>query len=210
MVEARPDVSQVIRSVENDKTFEKRTISGLPLWAAPDFALARVGPKTLAVGSEPEVEELARVRLGIKPDLKTTGPLFDRLQSLNQASSIRLVSLAPAKLAQMFDPVFAPELIDTSELLGLSLTLQNPVKARLSLKMKSAPEAADLAGRIKNDPRRWLRMPGADLLLYAQTPEVDAQCTNLQVRFDIPENSARLLLQRLAKTNPPPPPVAGN
>jgi len=46
LVEARPDVSQVIRSIEKDKTFEKRTISGLPLWATPDFALARVGPKT--------------------------------------------------------------------------------------------------------------------------------------------------------------------
>ena len=210
LVEARPDVSQVIRSIEKDRTFEKRTISGLPLWAAPDFALARVGPKTLAVGSEAEVEELARVRLGIKPDLKTTGQLFDRFQSLNPSSSVRLVSLAPAKLAQMFNPVFAPELIDTSELLGLSLTLQNPVKGRLVLKMKSAAEATDLAGRVRNDPRRWLRVHGADLLLYGQTPAVDAQGTNLEMRFDVPDNSARLLLQRLAKTDVPLPAVAGN
>jgi hypothetical protein len=49
-----------------------------------------------------------------------------------------------------------------------------------------------------------------DLLLYAQPPEIDAQGANLQVRFDLPENSARLLLQRLAKTDAPPTAVAGN
>jgi hypothetical protein len=55
-----------------------------------------------------------------------------------------------------------------------------------------------------------LRVQGADLLLYGQTPSVDAQGANLEVRFDVPENSARLLLQRLAKTDAPPPAVAGN
>src|SRR5438045_2725492 len=88
LVEARPDVSQVIGSIEKDKMFKKRAISGLPLWAAPDFALARVGPKTLAVGSEPEVEELARVRLGIKPDLKTTGQLLGGFHPLSPCGSV--------------------------------------------------------------------------------------------------------------------------
>ena len=204
LVEARNDVSRVIRSVETDKAFERRPISGLPVWLRPDFALARVGPRTLAVGSGPEVEQLARVRLGIKPDLKTAGQLFDSFQALNQASAIRLVSRDPSKLSGLFYPIFPRELLDAVELLGLSLNLQSPAKARLVLKMKSNKDASEMAARIRNEPQRWLRLPESDLLLYAQAPEVEAQGADLQVRFDIPEKSARLLLQRIAKAETAP------
>jgi hypothetical protein len=37
-----------------------------------------------------------------------------------------------------------------------------------------------------------------------QVPEVDSQGTDLQLRFDVPEGTARLLLQRIAKTDGPP------
>jgi hypothetical protein len=204
LVESRNDVSQVIRAIEKDKTFEKRVISGLPIWVGPDFALARVGPKTLAVGSPAEVEELVLVRLGIKPDLKTTGQLFDRFQALNQGNALRLISRDPPKLEKMFHPIFTHELLDASQLLGLSLTLQNPVKARLVLRCKSASEAAELARRIKSEPQRWLRVQTPDLPLYAQPPEVEVDGTDLQLRFDVPEKTARLLLQRIAKTEVPP------
>jgi hypothetical protein len=204
LVESRNDVSQVIRAIEKDKTFEKRVISGLPIWVGPDFALARVGPKTLAVGSAAEVEELVRVRLGIKPDLKTTGQLFDRFQALNQGNALRLISRDPPKLEKMFHPIFTRELLDASQLLGLSLALQNPVKARLVLHCKSAPEAAELARQIKSEPQRWLRVHDPDLPLYAQPPEVEVDGPDLQLRFDVPEKTARLLLQRIAKTDVPP------
>lgn len=204
LVESRNDVSQVIRAIEKDKTFEKRVISGLPIWVGRDFALARVGPKTLAVGSPAEVEELVRVRLGIKPDLKTTGQLFDRFQALNQGNALRLISRDPPKLEKMFHPIFTRELLDASQLLGLSLTLQNPVKARLVIRCKSAAEAAELGRRIKNEPQRWLRVQEPDLPLYVQPPEVEIDGTDLQLRFDVPEKTARLLLQRIAKTDVPP------
>lgn len=204
LVESRADVSQVIRSIEKDKAFDRLQISGLPVWMRSDFALARVGAKTLAVGSPPEVEELVRVRLGIKPDLKTTGQLFDRFQALNQGNALRLISRDPPKLAEIFHPIFPRELLDASQLLGLSLTLQNPVKARLVLRCKSAQTAADLERSIKNEPQRWLRLQDTDLLFYAQTPEIDTQGTDLQLRFDVPEKTARLLLQRIAKTDGPP------
>jgi len=204
LVEARTDVSRVISSVERDKAFERRTITGLPMWLRPEFALARVGPRTLAIGSEPEVASLARVRLGIDPDLKITGPLFDRFQSLKEANAVRLVSREPAKLARMFFPVFNGELLDASELLGFSLTLQNPIKARLILQAKSTKSADELAARIKNDPPRLLRLQDSDLLLYAQPPEIEVQGANVQLRFDVPENSARLILQRLARMSPAP------
>jgi hypothetical protein len=204
LVESRGDISRVIRSIEKDKAFERRPISGLPVWLRSDFGLARVGPKTLAVGSVPEVEELVRVRLGIKPDLKTTGQLFDRFQALNQGNALRLISREPSKLAQIFHPIFTRPLLDAAQLLGLSLTLQNPAKARLVLRCRSAADAIDLAGLIKSDPQGWLRLQDSELLLYTQAPEIDTQGTDLQLRFDVPEKSARLLLQRIAKTDGPP------
>lgn len=210
LVESRGDVAPVIRSIEKDKTFERHTISGLPVWLGRDFALARVGPKTLAVGSTPEVEELVRVRLGIKPDLKITGQLLDRFQALNQGSAIRLISRDPPKLAQMFHPVFAGELLEAAQLLGLSLTLQNPIKGRLFLKLKSTQDAAEFARLIRTEPQRWFRLENSQLLLYKQTPEVEAQGADLQLRFDVPENTARLLLQRIAKVNPATPVVVDN
>src|SRR6266567_4047745 len=76
LIENQSDVSQIIRSVQSDKEFHKRTVSGLPVWEKSDLALARVGPSTLAVGSSPEVDELVRVRLGIDLDLKITGQLL--------------------------------------------------------------------------------------------------------------------------------------
>jgi hypothetical protein len=209
LIEARNDVARVIRSIEKDKAFERRPIGGLPVWLRPDFAVAQVGPRTLAVGSEPEVEQLARVRLGIKPDLKTNGQLFDRFQALNQGNAIRLVSRDPSKLNGLFHPFFPRELLDATELLGLSLNLQNPVKARLFLKMKSAQEATEMAARIRNEPQRWLKLPDSDLVLSAQAPDVETQGADIQVRFDVPENAARLLLQRLARANAAPT-IVGN
>jgi hypothetical protein len=204
LVEAHADVSRVVNLIERDKAFERQIISGLPLWLRPEFALARMGPRTLAIGGEKEVASLARVRLGIDPDLKISGPLFDRLQSLKESSTLRLVSREPAKLGRILSPIFNSELLENCDLLGLSLVLQNPVKARLLLTAKSSEAAAELAARIRNEPQRLLKLADSDLLLYAQPPEVDVQGANVQVRFDVPENSARLVLQRLAKVTPAP------
>jgi hypothetical protein len=204
LVEARTDVSRVVNSLERDTAFERRTISGLPMWQRPELALARVGPKTLAIGGEKEVASLARVRLGIDPDLKITGPLFDRLQTLKESNALRLVSREPAKLGHIFSPIFSNELLENCDLFGLSLTLQNPVKGRLILQAKSAQAAGDLATRIRNDPQRLLKLIDSELLLFAQPPEVEVQGADVQLRFDVPENTARLMLQRLAKVEPVP------
>jgi hypothetical protein len=204
LVEARGDVSRVINSIERDKAFERRTISGLPMWSRPEFALARVGPRTLGIGGDKEVAELARVRLGISPDLKITGPLFDRFQSLKEWNAVRLVSREPSLLAKLFPSIFEKELLDASSLLGLSLSLQNPVKARLILTAKSTQAAEELANRIRNDPQRLLKVQDSELVLHAQPPAIEVDGANVELRFDVPENSARLLLHRLAKTSPAP------
>ncbi|HJX24620.1 MAG TPA: hypothetical protein VJ252_00565 [Chthoniobacterales bacterium] len=201
LVETRDDVSRVIRLVAQDSAFDRRAISGLAIWQRPDLAVARIGPTTLAVGAASEVDELVRVRLGIQSDLKISGQLFDRFQALDRESALRLISRDPPDLSRIFHPIFARELLDSSQLLGLALTLQNPVKARLLLRANSPDNAGELERKLRNEPQRWLQLQDSDLLLYAQPPEISRQGANLELHFVVPENSARLLLQRIAKTD---------
>ena len=204
LVQAKGDVTPVTNAVDREKGVERRTISGLPMWLRPDFALARVGPRTLAIGAATEVQELVEVRLGITPDLKITGQFFDRFQSLDRESAVRLISNDPLSLSRFFQPIFTRELLDAPQILGLGLALQNPVKARLILKMKTPKAAADLAQSMRDEPQRWLRLQDSDLLLFTQPPEVVTAGTDIELRFNVPENSARLLLQRVAKSNAAP------
>jgi hypothetical protein len=204
LVQAKSDVSQLIRSLEQEQGFQREPLSGLPVWRQSDFALARVGPRTLAVGAPPEVKELVRVRLGMEQDLKITGPLFGRFQALDQETTVRVISSDPPSLARYFTPIFTRELLDSAQILGLGLGLDNPIKGRLVLKMKSPKAASDLAQQLKNEPQRWLRIQDSDSLLYTQPPEVASEDTSVEIHFEVPENSARLLLQRIAKSNAAP------
>ncbi len=201
LIETRADLSNVIRVVQTDKDFQRRTISGLHVWEKPDLALARVGSQTLAIGTSSEVDELVRVRLGIDLDLKITGQLFDRFEALDSESAVRLISRDPLDLPRMFHSVFVPELLDSTQLLGLALTFQNPVKARLLLKMKTSENASEFARDLHNEPQKWLRLQDSNLMLYAQPPDVSRQAANLEVHFIVPDETARLLLQRIAKTD---------
>jgi len=201
LIENRSDVSQVIRSAQNDNEFQRRNVSGLPVWEKSDLALARVGSSTLAVGTSSEVDELVRVRLGIDLDLKITGQFFDRFQALDSESALRLISRNPPNLPRVVHPIFAPELLENSELLGLALTLQNPVKARLLVRAKSPEAASELARNLHNEPQKWLRLQDSNFMLYAQPPDISRQAANLEVHFNVSDETARLLLQRVAKTD---------
>jgi hypothetical protein len=204
LIQAKNDVTPITRAVKREPGFAERPVNGLPVWGRRDFAIAQIGPRTLAVGAPHEVEELVQVRLGVKQDLKITGQLFDRFQSLDQESAVRLISSDPPQLARFFSPIFSPELLKSTQLLGLGLTLGNPVRARLLMKMKSAKAADEFSKQMRENPQQWLQLQGSELLLFAQPPEVITQGTDVEVRFVVPENSARLLLQRIAKTNAAP------
>ena len=204
LVEARRAAPKAIRAIAGDKAFQKRAINGLPVWERPDFAVARVGPATLAVGAPIAVDELVLVRLGMKPDLKITGQLFDRFEALDRESALRLISRDPPDLARVFNPIFTRELLDASQLLGLAINLQNPVKARLLIKVNSSKNVAEVARNLHDNPQQWLRLPDSELLLYSRPPEIQRPSpSNLELRFEVPENSARVLLERLAKTEAP-------
>ena len=205
LVETRRGAPKAIRAITGDQAFQKRAISGLPVWERPpDFAVARIGPATLAVGTPIAVDELVLVRLGMKPDLKITGQLFDRFQALDRESALRLISRDPPDLSRVFNPIFTPELLEASQLLGLAVNLQNPVKARVLIKVNSSKNAAEIARNLHDNPQQWLRLPNSELLLYSRPPEIQRpSASNLELRFEVPENSARVLLERLAKTEAP-------
>jgi hypothetical protein len=151
------------------------------------------------------VDELVLVRLGMKPDLKITGQLFDRFQALDRESALRLISRDPPDLSRVFNPIFTRELLEASQLLGLAVNLQSPVKARVLIKVNSSKPAAEIARNLHDNPQQWLRLPDSELLLYSRPPEVQrSSSSNLELRFEVPENSARLLLERLAKTEAAP------
>jgi hypothetical protein len=210
LVEARDNIAGVVRTIAEDKQFEKRTISGLPVWQRSDFSIARVGPKTLAVGMPEGVDELVRVRLGLDADLQITGEFFDRFQTLDPETTLRLISRDPPGLARAFHPIFSSQLVERAQLLGLGVSLQTPLKARLLVRLPSEGAAGELAKSIHDDPQHWLRIEQSDLPLFAAPPEITRQHADLEIRFNIPENSARLLLQRIAKTDATPPPTAAN
>ena len=145
----------------------------------------------------------------MKPDLKKKGQLFDRFEALDQESALRLISRDPADLSRVFHPIFSRELLEASQLIGLAVSLQNPVKARILIKVNAPKNAADVARDLRANPQQWLRFPDSELLLYAQLPEIQTQGdSNLELRFTLPENSARLLVQRLAGTDVPESAVA--
>jgi hypothetical protein len=207
LVELRRNAStNVMRAIGNDKSLQKLPpINGLAIWQrAPNFAITRIGPATLAVGAHEQVEELMLVRLGMKPDLKIKGQLFDRFQALDRDSALRLISRDPPDLSRVFHPIFARELLDASQLLGLAVSLQNPVKARVLIKVTPPKSAADLARNLRDNPQQWLSLPDSQLLLYSQPPEIQTHdSSDLELRFSVPEATARLLVQRLAKTDTP-------
>jgi len=201
LLEARSDLSRMVRSIDKDQGFERQMISGLPLWKKNGLAVGRVGPRTIAVGRVEEVDELIQVRIGQKPDLKTGSQFYDRYQALNQDSALRLISRDPSNLPHFFQPIFPRELLDSCQLLGLSLNLQGAPRARLLIRSRSAAQATGLSQRLRSEPQRWLHLQDSELLLYEQAPEVSRQDENIEARFTVPETSVRQLLQRLARTD---------
>jgi hypothetical protein len=67
--------------------------------------------------------------------------------------------------------------------------------------MKTLENASEFARDLHNEPQKWLRLQDSNLMLYAQPPDVSRQATDLEVHFTVPDETARLLLQRIAKTD---------
>ncbi|MDQ2867994.1 MAG: hypothetical protein M3R59_06220 [Verrucomicrobiota bacterium] len=207
LVEAKDDVAPVARTLTEDKKTEKREVDGLTVWQQGETAIARLGPRTLAIGPRSGVDDLVRVRLGILPDLPLESPFFTQFQALDRDSALRLISREPSSLARVFHPIFPDELLQHAQTLGLALSLSLPVKAHLVLEFDSVSAAGEMAKNIRADANRWLQIAQSDMKLTEQPPEVKVDGDKIELRFNVPENSARLLLQRIAKTDAPVPTI---
>jgi hypothetical protein len=202
LVEARGDLAPVIHTLTGDDSFTKSTVTGLVIWQRPDVTVARVGPRTLAVGSLGEVDKLVQVRLGTEPDLKMDDPLVEVFQSLDTTSALRLVARTPNTLATFFGPILPAEFLQGADLLGLELTLAIPGKGHLLVRASDTAKAKSWAVSLQNESGRLLTIPGSDFMLATEAPKVEQKDEKLDLHFDIPEGAARLLLQRLAKVQP--------
>src|SRR6201984_3311902 len=104
----------------------------------------------------------------MKPDLKISGQLFDRFQALDRESALRLISRDPPDLSRVFHPIFSRELLEASQLIGLAVNLQNPIKAKILIKVNAPKSASDIARDLRTNPQQWLRLADSQLLLYSQ------------------------------------------
>ena len=145
------------------------------------------------------------MRLGTEPDLKTTDPLLGVFQALDPGSALRLVARAPGELTTFFNPILPPEFLEACTLLGFEMNLAVPGKAHLVIRAADAAKAKSLAASLQNEPGRWLTIPESDFVVSSEAPKVEQKDETLDLHFDIPEGGARLLLQRLARVQAPPP-----
>lgn len=205
LVETSGDIAPVLRGISQDKTFAQNTVSGLVIWQRPNATVARVGPRTLAVGSLGEVDKLVQVRLGTEPDLKVDDPLSKEFTALETESTLRFAARTPTELPRFFGPLFSQELLAGAQLLGFAVVVDYPSsKAHLFVRTADDAAAKALAVGFKNEPGRWLTLPGSDFILAAQEPKIDRTGADLDLHFDISEGATRLLLQRLARVEPAP------
>ena len=91
---------------------------------------------------------------------------------------------------------------DFCDFLALEMSLGAPAKAHLFARAANDAKAKDLAAGLQNQSTRWLMIPGSDFILSTQPPKIEQNGNKVDLRFDIPEGAARLLLQRLANLQP--------
>src|SRR5207249_3135137 len=145
-----PQETDTIMSINTDQ-FERANLAKRWPNDQPKLLPGLIGAAASVPGlklSRDAVHELVQVRLGTKPDLKITGQLFDRFQALDRDSALRIISRDPPDLSRVFHPIFNSELLNASQLLGLAVNLQTPVKARVLIRVNSTKNSADLARNL--------------------------------------------------------------
>ena len=204
LVQARGDVTPVIRAVDReDRHSNVGPISGLPIWLRPDFALARVGPRTLAIGAPAKSRSSCACVSGLagpedhRPALRSLpGARSGDGVAFDLERSAELVAFLPARSSRASCSI-------PRKFSGSAWRCKIRCRARLILKMKTAKAASDLAAKCARAATLAAPAGFRAAALRAAAGGRDAG-TDVEMRFDVPENSARLLLQRVAKSNAAP------
>ena len=133
----------------------------------------------------------------------STEPMTDRL--FRAADLINADGQPLVTVSRFRSKTPLPERVATTDL--FHVVAVKAQAARLTFYMFGAEEAENataVASDLRSNPEQWLRLADSPLLLYSQPPEIQTQgSSNLELRFTMPEDSARLLLERLAKMDTP-------
>jgi multidrug efflux pump subunit AcrA (membrane-fusion protein) len=173
--------------------------NGLAMYEKAGVAVAQIGPQTLALGSTDAVEELIRVRLGLKDDLKSDAQFFSQFQRLDDDSAFRLVTDQPNELSYLTDPLLSPRLLAECQALGLTIDLHQPASAVFLLNGHNAAAVDRIARMLQSQPDQVLQLQSAEPNLFIEPPTVRTYDNQVEWRFRMTQPAARAFLQRLSR-----------
>ncbi len=179
--------------------YDSVNLGGLPIYERSTAqAAAQIGPETLAVGTTASVEQMIRVRLGLSRDLRLDEKFYEKFQRLDRGTAFRLVTQRPeAIIDAAAQPLFAPEFLHATKLLGVAVRAVEPVAVVILLRAETPAAAAQLSAMLRERGAALLRIEGGT---FAEAPAVETDDSEVEFRCVLGEAAARELLARLAGT----------
>lgn len=166
-------------------------------------ALARIGPKTLALGGREAVAQLIHVRLGVRPDMRVDAEFLNEFARLDEDSALRVLTARPERLRGLTDPILSTALLDRErcDLLGLAVDLVpgKPVSARFLLRGTTAAQAVSIANFLRTSPDQALQLQSVGPNLFVETPVVDQRGQGVEWRFRMTSPAAKEFLERVSR-----------
>ena len=208
-MESTGDVDELIRTLNQaGSPFSVDIVDGLrryTRWQDKERgpSLARIGPKTLALGSYEAVEQLIHVRLGVRPDMRVDAEFLNEFARLDQDSALRVLTARPERLRTLTDPILSAALLDRErcDLIGLAVDLEpgRPVSARFLLRGTSAAQALSIANFLRASPDQALQLQAVGPNLFVEPPAVDQHGQGVEWRFRMTTPAAKEFLQRVSR-----------
>ena len=208
-MESTGDVDELIRTLNHaGSPFSVDIVDGLrryTRWQDKERgpSLARIGPKTLALGNYEAVEQLIHVRLGVRPDMRVDAEFLNEFARLDQDSALRVLTARPERLRTLTDPILSAALLDRErcDLIGLAVDLEpgRPVSARFLLRGTSAAQALSIANFLRASPDQALQLQAVGPNLFVEPPAVDQHGQGVEWRFRMTTPAAKEFLQRVSR-----------
>lgn len=178
--------------------YDTARIGGLPIYErSAKVACAQIGPSTITVGPTDAVEEMIRVRLGLSHDLKLDEQFYAKFQRLDRGSAFRFVTRRPGALVDAVgSPLFAPELLGATRLLGFAARAGEPISMVIILRAESEVVANRLASLLRERGGALLRL--AEGPAFAEPPVVEQRSIEVEFRFVLAGPAAQEFLARIA------------
>ncbi len=208
-MESTADVDELIRTLNRARSpFSVDIVDGLSRytrWQDKEQgpSLARIGPRTLALGSYEAVAQLVHVRLGVRPDMRVDAEFLNEFARLDQDSALRVLTARPERLRTLTDPILTSQLLDRErcDLLGLAVDLEpgKPVSARFLLRGTTAAQATSIANFLRASPDQALQLQAAGPNLFVEPPAVDQHGQGVEWRFRMTSPASKEFLERVSR-----------